>query len=48
MSTHSYPKKTCMACGEVIDWLADCSYGHFAQIGRELRNKAVRNTRRRE
>ena len=38
--------KTCMACGEVIAWLDDCSHGHFAQIGRELRVKAERNTRR--
>ena len=33
--------KRCMECGEVIPWEDDCSHGHFARIGREIRRKAT-------
>ena len=32
--------KNCMRCGQVVPWDGDCSFGHFAQIGREIRYKA--------
>ena len=39
----AYPQdyKRCMQCGEVIPWGDDCSEGHFAKIGREIRRKAT-------
>lgn len=39
----AYPAshKRCMGCGEIIPWNDDCSHGHFAQIGREIRRKAA-------
>jgi len=33
--------KRCMECGEIIPWEDDCSHGHFKQIGKEMRRKAV-------
>ena len=35
-STH----KRCRTCGEIILWNDDCSYGHFKQMGQEIRRKA--------
>jgi len=36
-----------MLCGEVIEWEADCSHGHFKKIGQEIRERARKNTERR-
>ena len=40
------PMKTCMACGEKVPWLEDCSHGHFRRAGIGMRYKAEKNTRK--
>ena len=39
-STH----KRCHGCGEVIPWEDDCSHGHFKEIGRQIRAKAIKQS----
>lgn len=39
----AYPSdyKRCMQCGEVVRWENDCTSGHFAQIGKDIKRKAA-------